>query len=93
MPPRTSVTRNEFDKACDEIKEVKALVFEIKDNHLKHLQSEVDKLSTCSNDLDLKIDAIIGSQKTTDGKMSILIPLVSAIASISIIAWIAKLFI
>jgi len=91
MPPKP-VTRNEFDKTCDEIKEVKALVWEIKDNHLKHLQSEVKKLTACSDDLDLKMDAIIGSQKTTDGKLSILLPFVYSILGISVLAGLATLF-
>lgn len=87
-----SVTRTEFDQACDEIKEVKALVFEIKDNHLKHLQSEVKKLTTCSDELDLKMDAIIGSQKNTDGKLSILLPFVYSILGLSVLAGLATLF-
>jgi hypothetical protein len=48
MPPKP-VTRAEHEALCsdvieakDEIKEVKALVFELRDNHLKHLQSDVD---------------------------------------------------
>lgn len=48
MPPKP-VTRAEFNNACDEIREVKdeiketkAIVFELRDNHLKHLQSDMD---------------------------------------------------
>ena len=40
--PTKFATKTEFNEACDEIKEVKALVFELKDNHLKHLQSDMD---------------------------------------------------
>ena len=47
MPPKP-VTRAEHEALCsdvteakDEIKEVKALTFELRDNHLKHLQIDV----------------------------------------------------
>ena len=60
MSPKYA-TQDQFENVKQDVTECKGMIFDIKDNHLKHLQGTVDKMKGRQDIILIMISAMLGS--------------------------------
>jgi hypothetical protein len=84
MPPKSVC---EFHQTVsDDVIVTKQMVFEIRDNHLKHVQASLDKIVEKQDKITEDLEQSMTDRANIRGKLTIVLPLMYALFGLTVVA-------